>query len=318
MKKRVQWALLSILAVLLIGAAGFRAVYHAPWLLSLYYALATMATVSDARLVPTTDGQIVFTMLMIGFGTGLWILGLSILVSYFLESDLGHFKERRLMVEIQRLRGHFIVVGAGRVGESIARELIDMGEQVVVVDKDLERVERLREGGFRTVVLHGFDAEAFGPANVRHAKGIALALPDDAQNLYAYLTVRDLNENLIVVARAQTPESAHYLHNLGIERVILPDVVGGRRLARMLVKPVAHDLLMALLNEEGVQVNEVMVDHNSPMLGHPVQRVREIFGAGATLIGYWRNQTLHMAPKADDVIQLGDTLILVQASDGKV
>lgn len=312
---RVRLAAILIAGLFLVGAIAFHQVYHAPWGLSFYLVLAVMSTVSDARIHPTTSGQLLVTGVVIVFGTALWIFGLSLLVSRFLEADLGYFKERRLIMEIQKWEGHFVVVGAGRVGESIARELIDMGEKVVVVDTDPARIERIQESGCSALLIHGFSAEMIRAAHLETAKGLALALPDDPQNLYAFLTARTLNPHLSVVARAQTAESLHYLQNLGIDRVLLPDVVGGRRLARMLVKPVAHDLLMALLNEEGVQVNEVSVDAHSPIAHQPVRRVREIYGDDVTLIGYWRDQGLHMAPKAADVILPEDTLILVQALD---
>ncbi len=124
----------------------------------------------------------------------------------------------------------------------------------MVLDPDAFRIDRIRGLDFPALVIPGFDADALKIGNLPKARGIALALPDDAQNLYAYLTARDLNPDLLVVARAQTQESAHYLRNLGVTSIILPDLLTGRRIARMLAKPVAQDLLMALLNEEGVHI----------------------------------------------------------------
>ncbi|AUW93739.1 MAG: potassium channel protein [Sulfobacillus thermosulfidooxidans] len=306
-----------MLGVIAGGILGFHMVYHAPWLLSMYFTIATMSTVSDSRLSPHGPIQIIFTTVMIAFGTGIWVFGLSLFVSYFLETDLGYFKERKMIREIGRLRQHFVIVGAGRVGESIARELTAMGEKVVMVDFEQSRVERVRKLGMQALVIANFDTEAMQQANLAHARGIALALPDDAQNLYAFLTARDANPDLQVVARAQTPESAHYLKSLGVERIILPDIVTGRRLARMLVKPVAQDLLMALLNEEGVHVQEIPVQADDAIANQPVQSVRDIYGEAVTLIGFWHDNHLHMAPRAQDIIVPGDTLILVQVDDDR-
>ncbi len=219
------------------------------------------------------------------------------------------------MHDVSRMRNHFVIVGAGRVGESIARELLSMEERVILVDFEMARVERVRQAGLIAFGITGFDADALKPANLAHARGIALALPDDAQNLYAFLTARDANPELQVVARAQTAESAHYLKNLGVDRIILPDIVTGRRLARMLVKPVAQDLLMALLNEEGVHVKEILVNTSDAMANQPVQKIRDIYGKEVTLIGYWHDEHLHMAPRAQDIILPGDTVILVQVDD---
>ena len=304
-----------IAAVLTIGVLGFHWVYHASWVLSIYFTIAIMSTVSDSRLTPRRPEQIVFTTLIIVFGTGIWLFSLSIFVSYFLETDLGYFKERRIMRDVGRMHNHFVIFGAGRIGESIARELAAMGEPLVIVDFEPSRVERVRKLGFKAMTIANFDMDAMKTANLAGAKGIALALPDDAQNLYAFLTARDANPGLQVVARAQTAESAHYLKNLGVERIILPDIVTGRRLARMLVKPAAQDLLMALLNEEGVHVTEILVEAHDDMANQPVQNIREIYGEEVTLIGFWHDKHLHMAPRAQDIIVPGDTVILVQVDE---
>ncbi|PSR29790.1 voltage-gated potassium channel [Sulfobacillus thermosulfidooxidans DSM 9293] len=312
---RVKWALGLIAAVLTLGTVGFHQIYHVNWLLAFYFIIAIMSTVSDSRITPHGTLQLVFNAIIIIIGTGVWIFGLSLIVSYFLESDLGHFKERRTMREIERMINHFVVIGAGRVGESIARELVDLGETVVILDPDPTRIERIRNSGLPALTINGFNADALNLAHLVKARGIALALPDDAQNLYAYLTARDINPHLQVVARAQTQESAHYLKNLGVDRIILPDLITGRRLARMLAKPVAQDLLMALLNEEGVHVQEIYVNDHDPIANQPVQNIRDIYGEAVTLIGYWHEGKLHMAPRAQDIIVPGDTVILVQVDE---
>ncbi len=312
---RIKWVVTLIFFVLLLGTFGFHEIYHARWDLAFYFIIAIMSTVSDPRITPHGSTQLIFNTVVIIVGTGVWIFGLSIIVSYFLESDMGYFKERRTMRAIERMTDHFVIIGAGRVGESIAVELHQLGEQVVVLDPDASRIERIKGLGLPALIISGFDAEALKVANLPKARGFALALPDDAQNLYAYLTARDLNPDLLVVARAQTQESAHYLRNLGVNRIILPDLLTGRRIARMLAKPVAQDLLMALLNEEGVHVQEIYVSPGDPIANQPVQKVREIYGEAVTLIGYWHDSKLHMAPRAQDLIVPGDTVILVQVDD---
>lgn len=313
MKARISIALAALAGTFVFGMLTFRLLFHMHWLPSWYLTLATVATVGDSRIHPNSSLQFISVGLLIVFGAAFWMFSLSILVSRFLAIDLGYYRERRLLMKVGQWRQHFVVVGAGRVGTSIAHELVAKGEQVVVVDTLADRVERAKEAGLTALLLHGLTTEAFQATHLEAAKGLALALSDDAQNLYAYLAARSLNNHLQLVARAQNGESAEYLRSLGIDRIILPEVVGGRRMARMLMKPVAHDLLMALLNEEGAQVNEVPVDASSAIAHQAVKSVRDVFGEDFTLIGYWRAQSFHMAPKASDVILPDDTLVLIQS-----
>ncbi len=313
MDRRVRFGTILMMVVISYGTLGFHWVSQVPWLLSLYYTVAVMSTVSDPGISPKTPEAVLFTTVLVIVGTMGWIFWVSLLVSVIVETDLGAFQEKRWKRRVMRMKGHFIVLGAGQVGHSIASELRDQGETVVVADTDRERVTRMIHEGYMAFHIERLDQDGGETVNLASARGLALALPDDAQNLYAYLSARDVNPNILVVARAQTPQAAHYLNTLGVERVILPDVVSGRRLAHMLVKPVAHDLLMAILNEEGVQLTEVLVSEGSQMANQPVGQVRQIFGHDVTLIGYWREGLTHMGPKAQDVIKPGDTLILVQS-----
>lgn len=309
--KRIAVGAAAVIAILVLGGLGMHWIYGAPWLLSLYWTLTLMTTATDARLIPRTPLEIVFTGFLLVVGTALWIFWLSVVVSAFLTIDLAR-KERRLMDRLQSLHHHFVVLGAGKVGQSIARELQEAGATVVVTDTDRERVEALSTSDLFVVHLPAFDLDGARRLQLPKARGLALALPDDAQNLYAYLTARDLNSHLITVARAQSPESAHHLRQLGVTRVILPDLAGGRQLGRILLKPMADELLMSLVNEEGIRVHEVAVSDRHPMRDQPVSRIRTVFGPAHTLLGFWRNGVPHMAPSASVPIQKGDVLVLVE------
>ena len=313
MYRRVRLATILLVLVVAYGTLGFHWLKNVSWLLAFYYTVAVMSTVSDPGISPRTPAAIIFTSILVIVGTMEWIFWVSILVSTIVETDLGYLQERRWKRKVGAMRDHFVVLGAGQVGRSIAAELRAQGETVVMADTDAERVARVIHEGYIAFHVERIDHDGGETVNLATARGLALALPDDAQNLYAYLSARDINPHIMVVARAQTAEAAHYLNTLGVDRVILPDVVSGRRMAHMLVKPVAHDLLMAILNEEGVQLNEVMVTEDSQMAYQPVEQVRQIFGQDVTLIGYWREGTTHMGPKAQDLIRPGDTLILVQS-----
>ncbi len=91
-----------------------------------------------------------------------------------------------------------------------------------------------------------------------------------------------------------------------------PDLAGGNRLGRMLLKPRAHELIMAMLDEAGIVVHEVEVAPGHAMEGQEVRRVRQAFGSRHTLLGYWRRGATYVAPAAGDRIRAGDVLILLE------
>ncbi len=308
---RVAWGAVAVVLVLLCGTLGLHVIYGTSWLQSVYGTLALMTTAGDNRIVPVTPGQVVFTFVLLAVGTALWIYWLSIVVAALLRMDLTR-KERRMQDRLSRLEGHYVVVGAGRVGRRVAQELTQGGVVVVIVDTDATRIEAVEDEAALAVALPAYDVEHFRRVRLDRAQGLALALPDDAQNLYAYLAAQDSNPNLRVVARAQTQESAHHLRRLGVGEVVLPDLAGGYRMGRMLLKPRAHELLRTLTDETGVAVHEVEVDAGHPMANQPVRHVRQAFDASYTLLGYWREGTTRLAPPADELLHVGDVLILLQ------
>lgn len=308
---RIVGGAAAVVGVLLLGTLGTHLMYSAPWLVSAYWTLALITTAGDTRLVPQTPEQTVYSGILLIVGAALWIYWLSVVVSAFLALDQSR-RERRLMDSVARLSGHIVILGAGRVGLNVARELIQGGQTVVVADTDASRIAAVEDANILTVTLQAYDLEHFRRLNMETARGLALALPDDAQNLFAYLTAQDLNQNLQVVARAQTQESAHHFRQLGVHQVVMPDAAGGQRMGRMLLKPRAHQLMMALLEQDGVRLHEVDLDPGHRMTGQPVSEVRSAFGASYTLLGYWRNGRAHLAPAAQDILEAGDVLVLLQ------
>jgi len=312
---RIGFGAALVAVVLGLGMIGFHSLYGVPWTLAFYWALSVVTTVGDARLVPRTSTEVLFTAAVLVFGAAGWIYWMSVVVAHFLAVDAGVRRERRMLDRLARLAGHYIVVGAGRVGQGILQELQEAGRTVVIVDRDAERIRAVRESYPEAFALQvdTFDAEAARKVNVEKARGLALALPDDAQNLYAYLTAKRVNPNILTVARAQTLDSAEHLRQVGVDRIVLPDLAGGRRLGRILLKPAAHDLLMALVNEEGVRVHEIDLGPEHPLAFRPVRDLRAELGDGMMLVGFWRDGRIRVAPQADEILQPDDCLILVEA-----
>jgi voltage-gated potassium channel len=313
---RLLWGAVAIVMALGVGGLGIHGLYGIGWMTSFYEALAVITTAGDRRINPVTPAETAFTFALLAVGTALWIYWLSVVVTALVAVDRSR-RERRVELRLQHMTNHYVVVGAGRVGAAVAHELLQADASVVMVDTDRDRVAAVAPSRrLLASTVAGYDAEQFRRLRLDHARGLALVLPDDAHNLFALLAAQDVSPRIPVVARAQTQESAHHFQRLGVQDVVLPDAVGGLRLARMLLKPRAHELIMAMLDETAVDVHEVEIHPGHRMEGQPVSGVREAFGSRHTLLGYWRGGTSHVAPPADARIQAGDVLILLEPPGG--
>ncbi len=115
---------------------------------------------------------------------------------------------------------HIIVVGCGRVGSSLAFELVEAGHSVTVIDKRQESLARLGDDfSGSTVVGVGFDRDVLALAGIDHADAVAAVTSGDNSNI---LIARVARENFgieRVVARIYDPRRAAIYQRLGIDTV---------------------------------------------------------------------------------------------------
>lgn len=132
---------------------------------------------------------------------------------------------------------HVIVVGCGRVGAAVARELVDGGHDVVVIDKRHEPFNRLgAEFPGRTMVGVGFDRDLLTAAGITPESGVMAVTSGDNSNILIARVARETFGVDRVVARIYDPKRAVVYERLGIAtvasvawtsaralRVVLPD-----------------------------------------------------------------------------------------------
>jgi voltage-gated potassium channel len=113
----------------------------------------------------------------------------------------------RMTKEIDRLNGHTIICGIGRLGTMLARELRESGKSFVAIDMDRERLRDAEESGY--LVLHGDATEekVLEQAGIARASTVATVLSEDALNVFVTITARELNPEITIIARAENPRT---------------------------------------------------------------------------------------------------------------
>lgn len=158
---------------------------------------------------------------------------------------------------IERMSGHEIVCGCGRMGSAVVDELRKAGRQVVVIDSRVSRMRELTERGLATVTGDATLEATLLSANVQHAHGLVCCLNDDAHNVYTVLTARALNSDLFIVARATEHGAEGRILQAGATRVVNPYHLGGARLAHLLVTPTVVSLFDASVDRFGNEGGQV-------------------------------------------------------------
>ena len=214
---------------------------------------------------------------------------------------------------MSKLRNHFIVCGAGRVGSHLVRSLVNGNETFVVIERDGERVAELTELGVIVLVRDATLEETLREAGVEVARGLAACLPNDADNVYVVLTARDLNPNLHIVARAAEEQAEAKLVRAGANRVVAPTIIGGHRMAMALTKPAVDDFIGSITaNKLELAFEELKVDSGSRLVSQKLSETNIRSELDIVIVSIRRaDGQILFNPSGDAVIGSGDILIAI-------
>jgi trk system potassium uptake protein TrkA len=113
-----------------------------------------------------------------------------------------------------------LVIGCGRVGSSLAKELDEAGWDVTVIDEREEALSRLGEnwaGGF--VVGHGMDAKLLREAGIEEAEAVVVATNGDNTNIVVGQVAQKMFGIDCVIVRILDPARAEFYASRGLRTV---------------------------------------------------------------------------------------------------
>ncbi|MDA1196229.1 MAG: TrkA family potassium uptake protein [Planctomycetota bacterium] len=183
-----------------------------------------------------------------------------------------------------------VVAGGGPVGRDAARELVRLGSDVVIIERDPERAAALGHAlGARVRVLVG-DAlldETLHEAGLPQTAGFIASLPEARDNLYACLAARTLQPGVRIVARAEDPTDASKFRTVGAADVVVPSVLGGARLGDLMLRPELAAFADGILSHQDrlVLVLAIEIHAGCPIVGHSLADADLARRTGVVIIG---------------------------------
>lgn len=317
--RRIILSLLLLNGTLGVGVAGFMAFEDLDVLDAFYMTIITMATVgyeSAGEDGFSPEGK-VFVICLIIFTIGTFTYAITSLTTLFLEGEVkGLLKGYRVNKEISKLKDHVIVLGLGRNGRQAALELAAEGVPFVIIEANQEVIDKYVEGNPNALVIHG-DAtseELLRYANIESARGVISALADDADNVFATLTVRQLNSTVNVVARASNESTISKLKIAGANRVILPNVLGGRKMAKLLTRPALMDFvdLITGQGQSHLSLEQVSCGEYPGLVGKSLRELDIRSRTGVNVLGMQdQNGHLELNPNANKPVTAQESLFII-------
>ena len=298
--RRLGYAVVALLLVLVGGAIGYHAALNESWLQSVYRSVVTVS-LTGLDSTPKNDSSRVLTIVLVLAGITIFAYIGSLVVEAIARGVLGDvWADRRRRRAIEGLRDHYIICGFGRVGRRVADEFVHEGAEFVVVDFSLQAKEAAAESGILFVEGNGTDDDDLRAAGLERASGLIAASDDDADNLYITLSARAANERLFIVARASTEDAAKKLQLAGADRVVQPYQAAGRVMANLLLRPQVSAFVDVVTTASGEDLRFEEIEVTSAS-GQGGRSIREI--------DIRRQTSFDTTPTPEAVLDVGDVLI---------
>jgi voltage-gated potassium channel len=290
---------------------------------SLYMVIMTVYTVGYEEVRPidtpglraTTIALIVTGCTSVIFLTGTFV---QLITVNQLQQFFGH---RRMQKDIDRLSGHVVICGYGRIGQTLARELHAGRADFVILERSEAKVEQARAQGFLALAGDATNEDFLTAAGTARARAMATVLPDDAANVFITLSARSLNRDMIIIARGELPSTESKLLQAGATRVVLPTHIGAERIAELILyRNVAvmlegsdeHANVARDLRRLGLELEVLAAAPGSQAAGLTVRELEDAAAGAFLIVGLNRRggESL-IQPPADAAIQPGDGVAVV-------
>ncbi len=319
--QRLRKSAIVFLAIVAVGTVGYTLLAeNVTWFDGFYMTFITITTIGYEEVIEldhNVPGRI-FTILLAVTGIGTLTYTFSNVAALIIETDLNkHLKRRNMERNIRNMSDHFIICGGSRVGIHIADELEQTKRPFVIADLDEELVASLQPQYRQGKIITGdcTDDEFLKKLNISEAAGFFITTRDDHLNLVICVTARQLNPRIRIISHCKNPESQKKLYTVGADKVILPNHIGGLRMASEMVRPTVTSFLDEMLRDKNQNLRIEEVPAGPDWVQKTVGDL-PLHGLNKTLLLALREQDAwHYNPPKEQRLQAGSRLIVMTSPE---
>ena len=309
----------AIILILIVGFFGYILIEGYSPLDSLYMLVITFATIGYCEVHPLSDAGRLFTIGLIisGFTVGFYSIGR--ISTFFMEGELSKLlKIRRMNKALEEMNGHYVLCGYGKTGKRVLEELLQKGHRVVLIENNSERNEKLKELYDKNFIHIDGDAtndEVLLQAGIERAKILISVLTTDAENLFVTLSAKYLNKIIKVITRVEDASSMPKFRKAGADFIISQIDIASERIISLATTSTDFFSFVEFaggkeeLKDYKFKLVEIRV--GSSLIGQTYREANIPQRTNLVVIGsYTSTNVLQVNPKADDIVQLGDKLLV--------
>lgn len=200
----------------------------------------------------------------------------------------------------------YVVIGLGRFGSSLARQLCKLGAEVLALDVKGDLVQQVASEVTHAVVGDAQDKEVLRALGVRNMDCAVIAIGDNlAASVLITMNLKELGVPFIV-CKAHDETHQKVLEKLGVDRVVIPEQEYAQRLARTLN---SHNVLDYIELSEDFGILDVPAP--AAWIGKTLRELNIRAKLGVNIIAVENGGKTNVSPSADYAVQSGDTMVVL-------
>lgn len=206
------------------------------------------------------------------------------------------------------MKRDFAVIGLGRFGSSICRELCLEGMNVLAIDTDENRINEFKNIALHAVIADSTDEETLIELGIKNIDHVIVAIGDNIQaSILTTVILTELGIKKITV-KAQNDYHEKILNKIGADQVVHPERDMGKRIAHSIM---SNNILDYLELSEEHSIVEVIA--GKKMIGKTLIDLDIRANYGCNVVAIKEGKSINVSPNAKDQIKVGDILIVIGA-----
>ncbi|MFD2043951.1 potassium channel family protein [Ornithinibacillus salinisoli] len=206
------------------------------------------------------------------------------------------------------MKREFAVIGLGRFGGSICRELSREGMEVLAIDSDDDKVHEFKNIASHAVIADSTDEATLKDLGIKNIDHVIVAIGDNIQaSILTTVILHDLGIRRITV-KAQNDYHEKILNKIGADHVVHPERDMGKRIAHSIISNNILDYL-ELSDDHSI----VEVKAGQKIIGRTLVDLDIRARYGCNVVAIKQGKEINVSPAADEIMREDDVLIVIGA-----
>ncbi|KRO16476.1 potassium channel family protein [Lacticaseibacillus saniviri] len=204
----------------------------------------------------------------------------------------------------------FVIFGLGRFGTSLVKNLATYDVELLVVDKDMNKVNEIIDTVDHAVTGDASDEDVLDRIGIGDFDVAVFAMGEDFEAAIMATMMAKEKGTARIVVKALDKRQAKILYRIGADQVILPEVEMGAKVAKSLVNP---NILDFLDQANGISITEMHPD--AKWVNQTIAEANIRQEAHINILAMIRDDHVTIPVKPTTILQANDVLIVIEQDD---